>query len=151
MRVLVCGSRRWVDREALRRELAALPEGSLIIHGDNGYDARGRPLWGEPDELAARGADKLAGALAAELGFEVLRFSPDWHLHGRKAGPIRNTQLLAEGQPELVIACASDLSRSSGVADLVRKADRAGVPVRRLTGGEVRSTAGPSATGCLDL
>ncbi len=54
MTVLVTGSREWVNRRAMRRELAKLPAGkTLLIHG------------------ACRGADRMAGDLADDLGFEV--------------------------------------------------------------------------------
>ncbi len=136
MRVLVCGSKRWTDGEAIRRELEQLPTDTVLIHGDNGYDARGRGLWGEPDELAVRGADKLAGAIGTSLGFIVERYTPDWQRHGPKAGPIRNSRMLREGKPELVIAFASDLERSTGTRDMVHKAQKAGIPTRLIGGGE---------------
>lgn len=77
MRVLVCGSTRWADAEAIRRELEQLPAETVLIHGDNGYDDRGRALWGRPDALAVCGADKLAGAIGASLGFVLERYTPD--------------------------------------------------------------------------
>jgi hypothetical protein len=75
--VLVCGSRDWTNWEAIRRELERLPAACVIIHGDNGYDADGKPLFGQSDHLAVRGADKLADTIAVELGFEVIPFTPD--------------------------------------------------------------------------
>lgn len=130
MRVLVCGSRTWTNRDAIRRELETLPAGSVIIHGDNGYDAAGNPLWGQPDELAVRGADKLAGAIAQELGFTVKTFTPDWKQFGYSAGPRRNTRMLQDGRPELVLAFCEDLETSRGTRDMVTKARKAGVEVR---------------------
>lgn len=73
MRVLVHGSRGWTDREAIRQESAKLPTASVIIHGDNAYDPDGRALWGKPDHLTVRKADKLAGFIAAEFGCIVER------------------------------------------------------------------------------
>jgi hypothetical protein len=130
MRILVCGSKRWTDTQAIRQELEGLPDGTLVIHGDNGYDAAGRALWGRPDVLAERGADKLAGKIATELGLEVLVFSPDWDQHDRSAGPIRNKQMLTEGRPDLVLAFTRDLRRSPGTRHMVEIARRAGVKVR---------------------
>ena len=33
MRVIVCGSRTWNNREAIERELRKLPRDSVVIHG----------------------------------------------------------------------------------------------------------------------
>lgn len=136
-RVLVCGSRDWRDiatiEAVLRRELSP---GAIVIHGDNGYDVRGEPLWGKPDEDAVRGADKLCGAVAHKLGHPVIPFTPDWDAHGKAAGPLRNTAMIAEGRPDRGIAFHADLSRSAGTGDMVRKLRRAGLPVRLVTGRE---------------
>lgn len=130
MTILVCGSRNWTDHDLIRRELEQLPAGSVIIHGDNGYDAQGKPLWGQPDELAVRGADKLAGTIARELGLSVETYTPDWQRYGNSAGPRRNTRMLQEGKPQLVLAFTADLAASRGTRDMVTKARAAGVEVR---------------------
>ena len=137
-RVLVCGSRDWTDTAAIRAELATLPAGSVVIHGDNGYDAVGRALWGQPDQLAVRGADKLAGAIARELGLVLEVYSPDWKAHGRSAGPKRNQRMLTEGKPDQALAFTRDLAKSRGTADMVRKLHAAGVPVRVVGNGATR-------------
>ena len=131
-RVLVCGSREWTDTGAIRAELAALPPGSMVIHGDNGYDAEGHPLWGQPDALAVRGADKLAGAITRELGLAVEVYLPDWKTHGRGAGPKRNQRMLEEGKPDQSLAFTHNLAGSRGTADMVRRLRAAGVPVRMV-------------------
>jgi len=113
VRVLVCGGRYWNDAEAIRRELVALgPSVECVIHG------------------GADGADTLAGRVAAELGIPVRVFRAEWDRYGRAAGPIRNTRMLDEGQPDLVLAFHADLSRSRGTADMVAKARARGIPVR---------------------
>lgn len=33
MRVLICGSRHWADRETIRRFIAALGPDDIVIHG----------------------------------------------------------------------------------------------------------------------
>ncbi|WP_437330745.1 SLOG family protein [Sorangium sp. So ce381] len=52
-RVIVAGAVAWTDVGAIRRELAKLPVGATVIHGDS------------------PGADALAGRVAAELGLAV--------------------------------------------------------------------------------
>jgi hypothetical protein len=114
MRVLVCGGRDYQDMRELFGVLdgihAKTPIG-LVIHG------------------AYRGADTLAAEWAKSRGVRELPFPADWNAHpGGAAGPIRNSRMLAEGGPDLVVAFPG----GSGTADCVRKAERAGVPVRRI-------------------
>ena len=111
MKVLVCGSRDWLDIEPIRKELSALPKDSIIIHG------------------AARGADTLADQVAVELGLKVKVFPASWHRYGRAAGPIRNQKMLEE-HPDLVLAFCHDLTKSKGTADMIRRARLAKVKVK---------------------
>jgi methylmalonyl-CoA mutase cobalamin-binding subunit len=117
VKVLVCGDRRWTDAAAVERELKKFPPGTVVIHG------------------GARGADTIAAQTAARLGFEVIAFPARWELYGRAAGPIRNSEMLAQ-DPDLVIAFHADLAASRGTKDVVSKARRAGVRVILVTGGK---------------
>ena len=47
---------------------------------------------------AARGADQLIASVADQLGWPVTAIAADWQRHGRRAGPIRNRQLLDRAQ-----------------------------------------------------
>lgn len=49
----------------------------------------------------APGADRLAAEYARRFGLPLLQFRADWALHGRRAGPIRNRQIVASAD-ELV-------------------------------------------------
>jgi len=42
----------------------------------------------------ARGADRLAAAYARRHHLELVQFRPDWSQHGRRAGAIRNRQIV---------------------------------------------------------
>ena len=112
-RVLVCGGRDYTDRAhvfaTLDRVHAKRPI-SLVIHG------------------AARGADTLAGDWAEERGIEVWRFVASWQTHGKAAGAIRNQAMLSTGRPEGVVAFPG----GAGTADMVAKAEAAGVTVMRV-------------------
>ena len=114
-RVLVCGSRYWTAREPIVAALRELPAGTTIIHG------------------AARGADRIAGEVATELGFEVIACPADWDTHGKAAGPIRNGEMLRDHQPDWVLAFTPNLEQSRGTRDMVVKARRAGLPVKVVT------------------
>ncbi len=110
MKILVCGGRDYTDRESVFRALDAVHARktiTCIIHG------------------AARGADSLAGEWERERGVEELRFPADWNTHGKKAGPIRNQQMLDQARPDGVIAFPGRV----GTADMVSRAEDAGVMV----------------------
>lgn len=109
MRVLVCGSRHFNDYELMEKTLEALGI-TTIIEGE------------------ARGADRLARRYAERRGLDVLPFPALWDKHGRAAGPIRNTQMLTEGRPELVVAFRGPNSR--GTQNMIDQATKAGVPVK---------------------
>lgn len=122
MRVLVCGSRTFNNYEKLKEVLDAYNI-TEIIHG------------------AARGADTLAGQYGNEAAIPVKVFPADWDTHGRSTGPIRNTRMLREGNPELVIAFLgpvaqqefkyglSDSKYSRGTKNMINQSRKAGVEV----------------------
>lgn len=113
--VLVCGSRDYPAsaRATIRAWLARLPPGTTIIHG------------------AARGADSLAGEVAAELGFAVRAYPARWDSEGKAAGPLRNQRML-DSEPGIsrCFAFTSALmrgARASGTGDMVGRCLAAGV------------------------
>ncbi len=113
MRVLVCGGRDLEDTvlafEVLDR-LHGERRFTVLIEGD------------------ARGADRIAGTWADARGIEHRVFPADWRRLGRKAGPIRNLQMLQEGKPDLVVAFPG----GRGTAHMARCAGEAGVPVLQV-------------------
>lgn len=118
MRVLVCGDRNWSDRDLMHMKLAeTLVEGDVLIHGD------------------CRGADRMAGRVAGELGCEVEAYPADWDRHGKAAGPIRNKQMLEEGSPDEVWAFHDNFGESRGTKSMVLQAIDAGVTTRFFPSG----------------
>jgi hypothetical protein len=111
MRVLVCGSRTFNDYEKMKEVLDEI-EITEIIEGE------------------ARGADKLSRDWALENNVPARRFPADWKLHGKRAGPIRNSQMLKEGKPEMVVAFRGPNSR--GTQNMIDQATKAGIPVRMI-------------------
>lgn len=107
MRVIVCGGRDYADKEAITAELSMLPPGTVVVHG------------------GAPGTDSIAGEVAKALGLTVEAHPADWQRWGRAAGPRRNAEMLAMGA-DLVVAFPG----GRGTADMVRRAQAAGVPVR---------------------
>lgn len=113
MRVLVCGGRDFANEAYIWRSLDRL-------HAEKPITAL---MQG-----GARGVDTIAGAWARTKP-EIQRFvcRADWEKHGKAAGPKRNARML-EWEPDLVVAFPG----GRGTADMVRRAEAAGVPVKRV-------------------
>lgn len=109
MRVLVCGSRHFSHVPTIEGVLDDLPI-TEIIEGE------------------ARGVDTVAKEYGLRRNITVRAFPALWDKHGKAAGPIRNTQMLVEGKPELVVAFRGPNSR--GTQNMINQAEKAGVEVR---------------------
>lgn len=123
MRVLICGDRAYDDPAPICRLLLILQTtygaSLVLIHG------------------AAPGADTIAAETALQLGIAIDRPpTPENRLGGypyikklgRAGGPVRNRQMLVEGQPNVVYAFHDAIEQSKGTADMLRQAKKAGVP-----------------------
>ena len=109
LKAIVCGGRTFKDYRLVLGVLGSLNLG-MVVHG------------------AARGADTLASRAARELGVAQIACPADWDTHPKRAGLIRNQEMLAH-KPDMVIAFPG----KSGTGHMVSIADRAGVPVFRIT------------------
>ena len=110
-RVLICGSRTFDDAHLMCEHVMRLPMGTTVIHG------------------GAKGADALADLYAREMRLGVEVYPADWKQYGKRAGYLRNAQMLDEGKPDLVLAFVDKpLSESRGTAMMVALAMKAGVP-----------------------
>lgn len=81
-------------------------------------------------EGAAPGADSIAGTWADNCldPNNHLRFPADWERYGKAAGPIRNKQMLVEGQPDEVWAFVDKpLETSRGTLNMTQQAEHADV------------------------
>lgn len=118
VKAIFCGSRDFDDRTIIE----------TLIHGVSSVATlRGRPaviIEGE-----ARGADILSRIEAENIGLEVVRCPADWDTHGRKAGVLRNIQMLREHRPDLVVCFSDDIENSRGTRHMATIAKQAGVPV----------------------
>jgi len=77
MKVLVCGSRKWLDQKPIEAVLKRFPPGTVLIHGD------------------CAGADRIAADVGRRLGFVVRGYPAE--ADGRtwpSAGPLRNQVML---------------------------------------------------------
>ncbi|MBB4931818.1 hypothetical protein F4561_002638 [Lipingzhangella halophila] len=113
MRIIVTGGRSYIAHQAIRDVLAT-------------YDATPPPILVHG---AASGADRTAAQVATHvLGWPVEEHPADWKQHGRAAGPIRNAAMVSLGA-DILIAFPG----GKGTADMTRRAQAAGIPVRRVT------------------
>ena len=46
-------------------------------------------------------------------------FPAQWSKYGRAAGPLRNTQMLSEGNPDIVLAFHDNIKRSRGTRNMI--------------------------------
>jgi len=58
------------------------------------------------------GADKLGERYAALKGFKVKEFPANWHVHGKKAGPLRNKEMAEYA--DMLIAFWDGKSKGTG-------------------------------------
>lgn len=116
MRVVICGSRTWTDKETIYLFVCALPLLSEVITG------------------GARGADTIADAAAEEFGHFRIIFPANWKGQGKAAGPLRNLRML-DMKPDRVIAFRAK-GQSVGTDVMVRECKRRGIPVRVVTEGD---------------
>ncbi len=132
-RVFVCGGRTYGEADAttpmhlrgqervrLWRQISALNETLDRLHADRGIAC---VIQG-----GAKGADRHAKQWAASRRVEVAEFPADWNGQGKAAGPNRNARMLAEGHPDIVVTCPG----GRGIADMVRRAKAAGIPIIRI-------------------
>ncbi len=109
---LICGSRDFSD--SFRANLFIdtfikeyVPAGSIVMHGN------------------ARGADRMAASSAARHGCDVVAYDADWDTHGKRAGFIRNLEML-DANPDRVIAFWN--GGSKGTSHTISEAEKRGIP-----------------------
>jgi hypothetical protein len=126
-RVLVTGSRRYANAEAMAGEIAQLPQDAVIVHG------------------AATGADRLADGVAKARGLAREPHPADWEHcgpdcrpgHRRKrldggdfcplAGPRRNQEMVDAGADLCLV-----FPGNRGTEDCARRAEKAGIRIKRI-------------------
>jgi hypothetical protein len=106
-RLLICGGRNFADESLMHSVLDFRRKPELVIHG------------------GASGADTLANEWAEFWGYPIVEFPADRVRFGKRAGPLRNSQMLRDGKPTLVIAFPGGF----GTLDMIGQALTAGVPI----------------------
>lgn len=111
--VLVCGGRTYSNVTRVYATLDQLNRDraiGLIVQG------------------GAWGADRLAQVWAKERNVACRTFLLDWARYGKRAGPLRNAQMLKEANPDIVVAFAGGL----GTQHMMGLARAAQVPLWQI-------------------
>lgn len=116
---MVTGSRDWTDVDSIRAAVVAA-ELHLWVN------------WDDHDTVTlisggARGADQMAEEYARQNDWSIEQHLPDWEAHGKRAGILRNVEMLDSGV-DLVIAFHKNASR--GTAHAIDEARKRGITTR---------------------
>jgi hypothetical protein len=113
MRVLVCGGRDFINKECIFDRLDKVHniiKITLIIEGE------------------ARGVDSIARSWAESRNVNLKPVPANWELYGKRAGPIRNSEMLKE-LPDVVIAFPGGV----GTRDMINRAKKNNIKVVEFT------------------
>ena len=116
-RIVICGGRHFNDYEQLKTTITNF--------------LKQRKIEIENVEIVSghcQGADMLGEQYAKEYGLNLTIFHADWQRYKRKAGPIRNKQMIEyimQTENKAVIAFVSE--NSKGTKQTVLLAKRAGI------------------------
>jgi hypothetical protein len=76
--------------------------------------------------MGGKGKDALVERYTDDKGYEKLIFPALWKKYGKKAGPIRNKQIIAESYQTIAFWDGT----SKGTQNIIEYSQRKGVPVR---------------------
>jgi hypothetical protein len=124
MKILITGSREWMNYAAMEAAFAKMPRDVTLVHGH-----------------CPRGADAMADTLGRRFGFDLRRYPADWDRYGKGAGHIRNQEMIDKEHPDsdgvlfdFGLAFSIDLTQSHGTRDCVRRALKAGIKMVHIKG-----------------
>lgn len=121
--VVICGSRDWPAPWFVTAQLIALvPRSWLVITGGA---VRRTDL---PDDKCS--VDEHAHKEAIRLGYRTKVMPADWERHGKRAGILRNLEMLDEN-PAMVMAFHAH--QSKGTAHTIREAYKRGIRIEVFT------------------
>ena len=124
MRILITGSRTWTDEETIADALFGWAKyGTTPGHLNF---CRGITVV---SGACPKGADAIAERIAESAGMNIERHPADWNKHGKRAGFVRNAEMVALGA-DVCLAFIKDGSKGATMtADL---AERAGIRTVRF-------------------
>jgi len=109
MIILCTGSRDFSNYELVIDVLSEYdPSKTTLVHGE------------------AKGLDTIVDRVGKLMGFTVVSYPADWSSGRKQEGNWRNSQMLYESKPDLVLGFRSKLN-SRGTNDMLYKAGIAGI------------------------
>lgn len=113
-RMIICGGRDFQDMDlfirSMRKMLQQYPDVEII----SGH--------------ASRGADRMGEQYATSIGLPLKIFPAQWAAYGKRAGYLRNTQMLDYARQGDPVVVAFWDGKSRGTQHMIRSAQKAGVP-----------------------
>jgi hypothetical protein len=118
MRIIVTISRDWDDYWTVQQALA-----NIALDFDLNFD----------DITIVHGASQMdwfVAGIAYTFGMKLEAHPADWEMDGRRAGPMRNQEMVDSGA-DLCLAFIKN--GSHGATDCAKRAERADIETRRYT------------------
>lgn len=101
IKVCVTGGRDFIDKEFIKKVLDRIKRNDIILaHG------------------GAKGVDSLCEEYALTRGWKVVKYKADWKQYKKAAGTIRNSYMLHDFKPNVLIAFPG----GKGTQDCINKA-----------------------------
>lgn len=113
IRLLITGSRSWDNIEYIRSAFIAVSD----EYGDDITLVSG---------ACPTGADRLGEMVAAELNWNIELYPADWNTYGKRAGFVRNSQMI-DTDPDIVVGFVRNGSK--GASMTVNLGKKKGLPV----------------------
>lgn len=112
MKILFSGDRNFTDGAYIHSIISNYADENLtIING------------------GCTGVDMLATNACNKLKVPVKIYMAEWRRCGKKAGPIRNTRMIVEELPDLIIAIHPDIQNSKGTKNMINQAIQSNIQV----------------------
>jgi uncharacterized protein YbbK (DUF523 family) len=108
VRILITGSQLWTDVDRIRTLFTHLRFNPDVVTMVSGH--------------CPRGADRMCEDVAAELGWAIERHPANWELYGKRAGYIRNAEMVRLGADICLAFIKNESPGSTNTAMLARTA-----------------------------
>jgi uncharacterized protein YozE (UPF0346 family) len=108
-KVIIAGTREFDDYEKFKKFVTSIFDDNIFPEHDEKIQIISRN---------ANGVDKLGERYAKEYGYDLLLYPANWDKYGKKAGPIRNTEMVKIA--DCLIAVWD--GQSKGTKDIINKA-----------------------------